>query len=240
MLRSSPELASGGSGEDEHALFDRQRQAKVELARAGPFDNRRPSSVESFASSQASRIIPVFPVEKSVGNGGSGGTKRRHRPSDRTSWDAASELVRGERESELSQRGAKRPLEEDGEKTPTPSVAASFGGPRPVVARNSVMLDGSETYASASPEASQRRGSAPSIHSTTSAAVEEDSGDEGDSMAVDDASIRSGANGGSKATGAEGSGKEPAKKRSRTLTTPAQTAVLNALLAKVRLPRSPF
>jgi hypothetical protein len=89
--------------------------------------------------------------------------------------------------------------------------------------------------ASLSPDVDERASLAPSIRSTTSAGLDEDGEDEDEAMALDDASIRSGASGGSKATGADGSGREPAKKRSRTLTTPAQTAVLNALLAKVRL-----
>ena len=57
----------------------------------------------------------------------------------------------------------------------------------------------------------------------------------------DDASVMTGATRQSAGgNGSDGSGKEPAKKRSRTLTTPAQTAVLNALLAKVGTSRSTF
>ncbi|GAA5856911.1 hypothetical protein JCM8547_008460 [Rhodosporidiobolus lusitaniae] len=225
---SSPDPAN----EDEQTFLLRQRQAKVELASAGPFDNRRPSAI-SFASSSAqsggsSEPFPSAP--KSVGNGGGAGTKRRHRDSDRTSWDAASELIRVEREKEKAKKRGAEVLESDGERTPTPSVAASFSGPRPV-------LTICETEGSTSPEVNGR---APSFVSATSGGMDDEEsaagGEEDEVMTLDDASVRSGASGGIKATGADASGKEPAKKRSRTLTTPAQTAVLNALLAKTRFP----
>ncbi|BGP72358.1 hypothetical protein NBRC10513v2_005754 [Rhodotorula toruloides] len=180
-----------GSSDDER----QQRLARAELASSGPFDNRRPS------------------VGSGVGAGGSAGTKRRFRDVERTSWDAASELVRIEREREkervmqgVEDAKGKEVMrdEEDREKTPTPSMAQSVFFAELPTPRNRLDIHGD------------------------------------DPMALDDdASVVTGATGAS-ANGeggqSDGSAKEPAKKRSRTLTTPAQTAVLNALLAKTRFP----
>ncbi|GAA5913425.1 hypothetical protein JCM6882_001958 [Rhodosporidiobolus microsporus] len=251
---SSPEAEE----HDQEVLAERQRQAKVELASAGPFDNRRPSAV-SLASARSTGSGGPFPsVVKSVGTGGSGGTKRRHRDLDRTSWDAASELVRLEREKERAIFGGpagkgkgKAQADEDKEKTPTPSMTAVFPGSRPVAAKGkedaAMAVDDDEEEdeledrpppvpsKSLSPELDDGR--APSFISAETGGEEDDDGEgEGDDVMMDDASMRSGLSGTSKATGADESGKEPAKKRSRTLTTPAQTAVLNALLAKTRFP----
>lgn len=218
---------------DAHRLErERERQVKLELASAGPFDNRRPSYLDGGSGSE----MPA-PV-KGVGAGGSGGTKRRHRDVDRTNWDAASELVMQEREREKALRGWKgkaraetlspTPGVSDREKTPTPVMALSAKPLSPPAANGETMaVDGATPPApSESPEMDdgRRPSKAPSL---ASAAAEDDD------MMDDDASIMTGM---TNATGvpAGGSGTEPAKKRSRTLTTPAQTAVLNALLAKVR------
>ncbi|GAA6044197.1 hypothetical protein JCM8097_006810 [Rhodosporidiobolus ruineniae] len=245
-----PKSSSPVEEHDEQALAVRQRQAKVELAAAGPFDNRRPSLPAAAGASSNSTVVQQG---KSVGTGGSGGTKRRFRESDRTSWDAASELVLLEKERERAQR-AKVPAavhrveaDEDKEKTPTPSVAASFAGPRPVETgaaatprievddEDAAMGDDAERSASP-PETDGRPSAAPSFVSASSGGGGEDDDELDDAMTFDDVSVRSGVSQGSKATGADDSTKEPAKKRSRTLTTPAQTAVLNALLAKTRFP----
>ncbi|GAA5832800.1 hypothetical protein JCM11251_005769 [Rhodosporidiobolus azoricus] len=256
---SSPDLDE----QDPEILLQRQRQAKVELAASGPFDNRRPSATSIGSAGSGSGPFPL--VAKSVGTGGSGGTKRRHRDLDRTSWDAASELVRLEREKEREKavceggkgKGKGKQLEEDEEKTPTPSVAAAFPGPRPVSLVNgagakeggdvAMAVDGGETderpppvpSKSLSPELDDGR--APSFVSAETGGEEDDEladgdGDGDDAMAMDDVSMRSGLSGVSKAIDADDGENEPAKKRSRTLTTPAQTAVLNALLAKTRFP----
>ncbi|GAA6003454.1 uncharacterized protein JCM10292_001598 [Rhodotorula paludigena] len=223
---------------DAHRLErERERQVKLELASAGPFDNRRPSYLDGGSGSE----MPA-PV-KGVGAGGSGGTKRRHRDVDRTNWDAASELVMQEREREKALRGWKgkaraetlspTPGVSDREKTPTPVMALSAKPLSPPAANGETMaVDGATPPApSESPEMDdgRRPSKAPSL---ASAAAEDDD------MMDDDASIMTGMTNatGVSAGGADGSGEEPAKKRSRTLTTPAQTAVLNALLAKTRFP----
>lgn len=123
--------------------------------------------------------------------------------------------------------------EEDREKTPTPSMAQSVS-----FADRSQPRGTASTSASPDPPepASAKRFSIASL-------VSDDADADGDEAMVldDDASVVTGATGTS-ANGeggqSDGSAKEPAKKRSRTLTTPAQTAVLNALLAKVRLTSS--
>ncbi|BGP26531.1 hypothetical protein JCM10295v2_005484 [Rhodotorula toruloides] len=205
--------AGTGSSDDER----QQRQARAELASSGPFDNRRPSAVSLSAGS-------------GVGAGGSTGTKRR-RDVDRTSWDAASELVRIEREKDKmiqgSLGGGKGSEgvrdEEDREKTPTPSMARSLP-----MANGSHPRETASTSASPDPPEPAKRLSLASLVS--------DDADE-DAMALDDdASVVTAATGMSGGAASDGSAKEPAKKRSRTLTTPAQTAVLNALLAKTRFP----
>ncbi|BGP34139.1 hypothetical protein JCM10296v2_005954 [Rhodotorula toruloides] len=206
--------AGGGSSDDER----QQRQARAELASSGPFDNRRPS------------------VGTGVGAGGSAGTKRRFRDVERTSWDAASELVRFERERERAMHGVEGGKgkevmrdEEDREKTPTPSMAQSVS-----FADRSQPRQTASTSVSPDPPEPAKRFSIASI-------VSDDADADGDeAMALDDdASVVTGATGTS-ANGeggqSDGSATEPAKKRSRTLTTPAQTAVLNALLAKTRFP----
>jgi hypothetical protein len=167
-----------------------------------------------------------------VGRGA--GTKRRFRDVERTSWDAASELVRIEREKEMmvldGVEGGKG-MEvvrdsEDREKTPTPSMAQSVS----MAATNdrSGLREAASMSASPDPEPAKRF----SIASIVSDDVD---AERHDAMAVDDdASVVTGASGTS-ANGESGAASDgPAKKRSRTLTTPAQTAVLNALLAKVR------
>ncbi|GAA6012306.1 hypothetical protein JCM10207_002796 [Rhodosporidiobolus poonsookiae] len=241
--------SSSAELEDDQAFAERQRQAKVELAAAGPFDNRRPSAVSAS---------PFPTVSRSVGTGGSGGTKRRHRDLDRTEWDAASELVRLEKEREKAQRGPfpSAPggragagkavqhdgVEEDSQKTPTPSFSATFAGPKvsPPADDAAMAIDDAPLAGVETPLAeddARRPSAAPSIHSVASIGADEEDEEEGDeAMAMDDESMRSGYSGTSKATGADTKDKEPAKKRSRTLTTPAQTAVLNALLAKTRFP----
>ncbi|GAA5973484.1 hypothetical protein JCM11641_006485 [Rhodosporidiobolus odoratus] len=229
-----------GRDEDEQAVRD--RQAKLDLASSGPFDNRRPSAVSLHPPVPSSFTAVQSTAVKSVGTGGSTGTKRRHRDTDRTSWDAASELLRLEREKETpidgltAEEGQER-SRGDKEKTPTPSMTrCSPGAPHDMgegITMSAIRAARTASH-SLSPEIDDRRGSAaPSIMSTTSLGADEEADE---LMALDDESIRSGASGKSKATGASASGKEPAKKRSRTLTTPAQTAVLNALLAKTRFP----
>ncbi|BGP18425.1 hypothetical protein JCM10213_001672 [Rhodosporidiobolus nylandii] len=225
---------------DEADHGTRERRAKVQLAASGPFDNRRPfaASIHSLVHAAGAPFPPppasVTASEKSVGNGGSGGTKRRHRETERKDWDAASELVRLEREDSAHGRSAGG--DGESEKTPTPSVAASFSAQPPAAGADVEMSSGAwgkSTSLSPHPE-EQRPSAPPSVLSGTSIREGEDEdGDDAMTLDEDDASVRSGA---SKATGASGSGKEPAKKRSRTLTTPAQTAVLNALLAKTRFP----
>ncbi|BGP50276.1 hypothetical protein JCM10450v2_006192 [Rhodotorula kratochvilovae] len=236
---------------DHHA----RRQARLELASTGPFDNRRP--VPAHAETHAPAGVHEEEEERrGVGAGGSGGTKRRFRDLDRTGWDAASELVMLEREREKALRGwtgaggegaqaggargkgkgkevepAPTP---DREKTPTPSMRQALAPPVGIVAPQDdvAMAVDDGPSRSASPDA--RSSKAPSIASTADV-----NGDFDDASAMDDdASIMTGMTGatGASAEDDDGAGKEPAKKRSRTLTTPAQTAVLNALLAKTRFP----
>ncbi|GAA6048816.1 hypothetical protein JCM3770_003636 [Rhodotorula araucariae] len=230
-----------------------RRQARLALASSGPFDNRRPLDAPTPASTSGAVAVAVAPAaeERGVGAGGSGGTKRRFRDPDRKGWDAASELVMLERERDNALRGwtgagARAEAAQEGaakgdaragepaptpdrEKTPTPSVRQALAAPVGARAPGDVAMavDGGPSR-SASPDV--RSSKAPSISST---------GELDDASAMDDdASIVTGMTGatGASAEDDDGTGKEPAKKRSRTLTTPAQTAVLNALLAKTRFP----
>lgn len=216
LARRAQGEAGAGPSDDER----QQLQPRTDFASSGPSDDRRPS------------------VDSGAGVGRGAGTKRRFRDVERTSWDAASELVRIEREKEMmvldGVEGGKG-MEvvrdpEDREKTPTPSMAQSVS----MAAANdrSGLREAASMSASPDTEPAKRF----SIASIVSDDVD---AERHDAMAVDDdASVVTGASGtsanGESGAASDGSAKEPAKKRSRTLTTPAQTAVLNALLAKVR------
>ncbi|KAG0657779.1 hypothetical protein C6P46_006246 [Rhodotorula mucilaginosa] len=264
LRRADDEVAGAAAGDatDEEQLR-RERQAKLDLAATGPFDNRRPPHHQHPAASQhaeaafgpgslegtseaeeaAIRTLQAGTAAGRVGAGGSGGTKRRFRDVDRTSWDAASELVRFEREQDLADRngaasdkssaGTLQSLPfptQDREKTPTPNTlllsAAAKGKGRAVEVGD---FDQGDPNQGADFDAHRRDSRMTDVSMPSEASEAED--DE------DDASVMTGATRQSAGgNGSDGSGKEPAKKRSRTLTTPAQTAVLNALLAKTRFP----
>ncbi|GAA5882459.1 hypothetical protein JCM3774_001127 [Rhodotorula dairenensis] len=262
----------------DDARWQRERQAKLNLAAGGPFDNRRPpqqqqqqqqqQSHHPDANSQVTEPLPGATSDAEaaavrtlqagaavgVGAGGSGGTKRRYRDDDRTSWDAASELVRFERERDLADRTAAERNEAavrksstgtlqahpfptvDREKTPTPNTfipSTAKGKGR------ATDFQGDDEEARAMTDLGSYDGS--TRRRRDSRVTDEAETSEGeDERGMDDedaASVMTGATGRSAGgNGSDGSGKEPVKKRSRTLTTPAQTAVLNALLAKTRFP----
>ncbi|GAA6061085.1 hypothetical protein JCM10212_006286 [Sporobolomyces blumeae] len=240
---SSP---SAASTEDDSEAEMRRRAAKRELASHGPFPSAaspfpprsNPSSLREGSSTSGT------PTLKSVGAGGSQGTKRRHRETaSRTGWDAASELVRIEREKEkvIDQWGTGH----------TGAIAGrdSANGDmrhREYSAGGKVRggdAPSSPSAARESQDEGRARFSMAESHASSPQDVEmngpdgDDDDDEVDDDAASVATFRTGASakskGKAKSSAAE---KEPAKKRSRTLTTPAQTAVLNALLAKTRFP----
>lgn len=234
---------------------ERERLRQARLAR----DPSQPA--QSHTANEAQSVLPaalpagerseaeeeaIRALQAGVGAGGSGGTKRSFRDVDRTSWDAASELVRLERErvsprSRVASGGDERdaravpanggqsPYPLDREKTPTPGMAFAAANEAPSAWRKGKERDIDAHPRPDHPAWTERRGST---------FTQSDASDAEDSMAVDaddDASIVTGETGASAGgNGSDASGNEPAKKRSRTLTTPAQTAVLNALLAKVR------
>ncbi|GAA6025808.1 hypothetical protein JCM11491_004400 [Sporobolomyces phaffii] len=236
---------SATSNEDEAELEERHRAAKYALASHGPFPSTastgspfpghsNPASLREGSSTSGT------PTLKSVGGGGSHGTKRRHREAaERTNWDAASELVRIEREREKvvgrwghdgnGKANGTREIAGDsvrsregsvrGEKMGSPPVASEGGKNRNSVARSITASPRDVDMEDAEGEDDE----------------DEDEFDDDDAASV--ATFKTGASTKSKGKARAGTGeKEPAKKRSRTLTTPAQTAVLNALLAKTRFP----
>ncbi|GAA5994928.1 hypothetical protein JCM5350_005664 [Sporobolomyces pararoseus] len=248
---SSPSSNATSGGEDDVELEQRQRAAKHALASHGPFPSTSssPSQFQNRSTSASLRegsSTSATPTLKSVGGGGSQGTKRRHRDTaERTNWDAASELVRIEREREkvVDQWGAnvntgtgagQRDIAGESVRRREPSVRAQkMGSPSFGVNggdRTSVAGSVAESH-SASPrdvEMEEAEGEGEGDE-------EEDDFDDDDGASI--ATYKTGASTKSKGKSRGGSGeKEPAKKRSRTLTTPAQTAVLNALLAKTRFP----
>ncbi|GAA5936990.1 hypothetical protein JCM1841_003405 [Sporobolomyces salmonicolor] len=251
---NSPGASS--SNDDDVELEQRQRAAKLELALHGPFPSTsgpfptRPSLPHDPSSSTSASTI------KGVGTGGSLGTKRRFREAARTSWDAASELVRIEREREKALRGWSG---EEGADAPP-------NGHQRERERESILGAEGDMMDSAAVHPSQRKASLAHLVSDSNsdacrpsevASIAESQADsmgdmtmddfdgEGDDDDLNDRAAGEGASAtsatstavGGKGAGTTGPGtKEPAKKRSRTLTTPAQTAVLNALLAKTRFP----
>lgn len=249
---SSPS-SNATSHEDDIELEQRQRAAKYALASHGPFPSNLTSSGQSFERSNPGSLredssTSATPTLKSVGGGGSHGTKRRHRETaERTNWDAASELVRIERERETvidrwgtdSSRGAVGRMAENvgeptrrrdasirGQKIGSPSLT---GAPRANDGRNRTSVAGSVADSQAASPADVEMEDAEGDGEDFE---EEDGLDDDDGASV--ATFKTGASTKSKGKSKAASGeKEPAKKRSRTLTTPAQTAVLNALLAKV-------
>ncbi|GAA5897639.1 uncharacterized protein JCM6883_006764 [Sporobolomyces salmoneus] len=232
------------SNEEDQELEQRQRAAKYALASHGPFPSTSLSSSQFLnrsnpASLREGSSTSATPTIKSVGGGGSHGTKRRHRETaDRTNWDAASELVRIERERE-------KVIDIWGQDIVT-------GGTKEYSGNSDRRGEISHNARSAETEEGRNRTS--QIESVTNSqpaspadvAMDEgdgegEDGEEEDEFDDDDgasiATYKTGASTKSKGKARAGSGeKEPAKKRSRTLTTPAQTAVLNALLAKTRFP----
>jgi len=227
----------GGSGGAAGVQDDERREparvrhaAPGELGSSGPFALRRPSyasSQHSFVSATPSKAASADDDDderRGVGAGGSGGTKRR-RDVDRTGWDAASDLMQ---DDEVDDERAHGRGGGDREKTPTPNL-----GRGPAAAGRGVSFQGGERPSRSRYESSTSPGLSPGASSKPGsiASVERDD----DAAMDDDASImtsRTGATG--NMVDDDDDGNQPAKKRSRTLTTPAQTAVLNALLAKVR------
>ncbi|GAA5903228.1 hypothetical protein JCM5296_001212 [Sporobolomyces johnsonii] len=251
---SSPGASS--SNDDDVELEQRQRAAKLELASHGPFPSTsgpfptRPSLPHDPSSSTTASSI------KGVGTGGSLGTKRRFREAARTSWDAASELVRIEREREKALRGwsgeegandrpnghEQRERERESTLEAEDVTMDSAAHPSQRKASLAHLMSDSNTDA-------RRPSEVASIAESQADSMGDMTMDDGDGEGDDDdltdgaagegadaRSARSTAAGGKGAGTSEPGTKEPAKKRSRTLTTPAQTAVLNALLAKTRFP----
>lgn len=257
-------LAPANDWRSDDARWQRERQAKLNLAAGGPFDNRRPPQQRyhppdtsydaqslpgtSDAEAAAVRALQAGGAALGVGAGGSGGTKRRFRDDDRTSWDAASELVRLERERDLADRTT---AEQDEAATRKSSTGTLPAHPFPTVDREKTPTPNTLIPSTAKGKGRaidyQDEGESPGMvdpgsrdgaRRRDSRLSDEAEASEGDEETVmddeDDASVMTGATGRSAGgNGSDGSGKEPVKKRSRTLTTPAQTAVLNALLAKV-------
>ncbi|GAA5961519.1 hypothetical protein JCM3765_003616 [Sporobolomyces pararoseus] len=248
---SSPSSNATSGGEDDIELEQRQRAAKYALASHGPFPSTSASSSQfqnrsNSASLRDGSSTSATPTLKSVGGGGSQGTKRRHRDTaERTNWDAASELVRIEREREtvIDRWGAdgstgagagQREIAGESVRRREPSVRAQkMGSP-------SFGVNGGDRTSIAGSVADSHTASPRDVEMEDAEGEgdgdeEEDEFDEDDGASV--ATFKTGASTKSKGKSRGGSGeKEPAKKRSRTLTTPAQTAVLNALLAKTRFP----
>ncbi|GAA5941522.1 homeobox domain-containing protein [Sporobolomyces koalae] len=228
---------------EEVELESRQRAAKLALASHGPFPSTsappfptRPSAASAREDSSGSLASTV----RNAGGAGAQGTKRRHREAaERSDWDAASELVRIEQERTKGaaawgqdgfqqQHNLTRPREANGH-APESSVSPPLPGSEFRDHRRST-VDSLADSQSCSPRDVEME--------DTEAGEDEDDFDDDDAASV--ATFRTGASTKSKvraraSDGGDGS-KEPAKKRSRTLTTPAQTAVLNALLAKTRFP----
>ncbi|GAA5934974.1 hypothetical protein JCM3775_004663 [Rhodotorula graminis] len=230
----------GGPGEQDDVRRDRGRE-RHELGPSGPFAARRPSyasSQHSFVSAAPSKAASADDDDderRGVGAGGSGGTKRR-RDVDRTGWDAASDLMRDD-DDEMDERhgeGSRRDRGgADREKTPTPNLGRAHD---PAVGGRGVSFHHGDGPSRSRYDSSASPGVSPGASSKPGSVASVDRDD--DAVMDDDASImtsRTGATTGAMADD-DDDGKEPAKKRSRTLTTPAQTAVLNALLAKTRFP----
>lgn len=240
-------VGSPSSNEDEAEFEQRQRSAKYELASHGPF----PSTSSPFptrsnpASLREGSSTSATPTLKSVGGGGSHGTKRRHREAaERTSWDAASELVRIEREREkvidrwgheVSGATNGREILGEGTRKRERSTREGTVGSSPIAGTDSQEEDHRGMSIAGSMAGSQI-GSPQDVdmdEGEEDGEGEEDDFDEDDGASI--ATFKTGASTKSKGKNKSVSGESgPAKKRSRTLTTPAQTAVLNALLAKVR------
>ncbi|GAA5835666.1 hypothetical protein JCM5353_004697 [Sporobolomyces roseus] len=243
-------IGSPSSNEDESEFEQRQRNAKYELASHGPFPSTssspfptrsNPASIREGSSTSAT------PTLKSVGAGGSQGTKRRHREAaERTSWDAASELMRIEREREKvidrwghDVGGATngREIAGEGTRKRERSAREQTVGSSPIAGTDSQDED-HQGMSIAGSMAGSQIGSPQDVDmddGEEDGEGEEDDFDEDDGASV--ATFKTGASIKSKGKNKSGSGESgPAKKRSRTLTTPAQTAVLNALLAKTRFP----
>lgn len=250
-------LSSPSSNEDDLALKQRQRAAQFELASQGPFPSTYSSPSQSQsrpgpASSRDESSTSATPTLKSVGAGGSHGTKRRHRETaERTNWDAASELVRIEREREKVidgwgperspslEAGPREPAGESARQGSSSARAQKVGSP--IFGMNAGDRRSVAGSFAASQSASPREVEMEDVDAdgqgecTADGDEEEDDFDEDDGASI--STFRTGASAKSKGKSRASSGeKEPAKKRSRTLTTPAQTAVLNALLAKTRFP----
>ncbi|GAA5845731.1 hypothetical protein JCM3766R1_001152 [Sporobolomyces carnicolor] len=244
-IAASPREASALSSPSSNATSHEDDIELEQRQRAANFERSNPGSLREDSSTSAT------PTLKSVGGGGSHGTKRRHRETaERTNWDAASELVRIERERETvidrwgtdSSRGAVGRMAENvgeptrrrdasirGQKIGSPSLT---GAPRANDGRNRTSVAGSVADSQAASPADVEMEDAEGDGEDFE---EEDDLDDDDGASV--ATFKTGASTKSKGKSKAASGeKEPAKKRSRTLTTPAQTAVLNALLAKTRFP----
>ncbi|GAA5883762.1 hypothetical protein JCM16303_002358 [Sporobolomyces ruberrimus] len=241
---------SATSNESESESEQRQRTAKYALAAHGPFPSSSSSSSPFPTRSNPSSLregssTSATPTLKSVGGGGSHGTKRRHREAaERTNWDAASELMRFEREREqvidqwghnvdasakggVTGMGRRRELSARGQQMGSPPLHGTNVGDEAgnrMSFRDSFAGSGTASPRDVDMEDAEGEGEG-----------EDDEFDDDDGASI--ATFKTGASTKSKGKGKSSAVEtEPAKKRSRTLTTPAQTAVLNALLAKTRFP----